>query len=183
MIEFRDDALQPHDCLVVAFTGLGHALGQIPYEFHRTLTGTDCAALYVRDLARRWYQYGPDDGCSDPQRVAAGIREAKARCGARRLVMLGNSMGGFGALLFSVLVPETDAVLAFAPQTVIIPEIVRTFGDLRWIGIWRELPAFPFGDLAALPPPRADVTLIYDHCQPSERAHVKRLVKVWPGCT
>jgi hypothetical protein len=68
MFEFRDEALKPHDCLVVAFTGLGHALGQIPFEFHRTLSGTDCAPLYVRDLARRWYQYGPDGGSAARKR-------------------------------------------------------------------------------------------------------------------
>jgi len=177
MIEIREDALKQHDCLVVAFAGLGHALGGIPYEFHRTLSGVDCAALYVRDLGRRWYQYGPGDGDSDPRQVIKRIRQAKKHCGARRLVFLGNSMGGFGALMYAALMPQADAVLAFSPQTVILPG-----HDERWLSYWQEIPNPRYGDLAALPRPKADVLLIYDEFNPLERKHIRHLLQTWPRC-
>lgn len=177
MIEFLTTELRSHNCLVVAFTGAAQGFGAIPFEFHRTMTGADCAVLFVRDRNTQWYQYGLGEE-SSPDRVEHEIREAKLRCGAKRLVMIGNSMGGFGALLFSRFVP-TDAVLAFVPQTVILPEELEALGDLRWIDTLRTVPTFYFGDLATLSPPSARVTLVFGSEEPLDREHSERLSRVW----
>jgi len=57
MIEFLEEFEGTGDHLIVAFTGVLHRMGGIPFEFHRSLGEVDAKVLFVRDLEQRWYQY------------------------------------------------------------------------------------------------------------------------------
>ncbi len=175
MITVSTDRLRPSPRLVVAFGGLQQKLGGIRSEFYRSLERLDCAALFVTDPGRRWYQYEPA--------VIAGlldeIRQAAARCGARRLVCIGNSMGGFGALLFGARL-GADAILGFAPQTAIDPAITDALGDRRWTEYQAMIPAYPFGDLAKEPPAAGRAIICRGEDFPLDIAHSGHLAAVWP---
>src|SRR4051794_4757161 len=112
MITFATDRLRRSDRLVVAFGGVRQRLRPPPKEFSRSLEQQDCAVLFVRDPQRWWWQY---DG-GQISSVLDRIRTAREETGAKRLICLGNSMGGFGALYFGARL-GADAILGFSPQT------------------------------------------------------------------
>lgn len=174
MINVRDDELRPSRHLVVAFAGVMHGYGGIPFEFIRTLGKVDCAALYVRDLGQRWYQYSrvEIDGLADR------IRRAKMETGADKLTMLGNSMGGFGALMFGALC-DADVMLAFVPQSAIAPEPMRKIGDARYDQWTSAISDFPVGDLIKLPRPRGQAIVYTGDQEPLDLAHARRLTLGW----
>jgi len=63
--------------------------------------------------------------------VAESLGDLVEGTGAKRLVVAGNSAGGYAALLFGTLL-GADLVLAFAPQTTIDPKALAEMGDHRW---------------------------------------------------
>jgi pimeloyl-ACP methyl ester carboxylesterase len=172
MIEYLETELCQSHVLAVAFTGISHGLGGIHFEFGRSLGKIRCATLLVRDIGLRWYQYGPDDP-SAAGAVVARIRYTAKRAGAKRIVCIGNSMGGFGALLYGSLL-QADAVIAFCPQTAIDPAITSAMGDRRWSNYQTNIPDYPYGDISRLPQPR-NVTVCYGSNDSLDVAHVDRL--------
>ena len=110
--------------LVVSFAGVGfgHAYEQ-KAEFGRTLgEGASPAndVCYVMDKQRSWYNLTAPRIHDWLERYSAG----------REVCTLGNSMGGFGALLFGRRLPGCRAAIAFAPQFSVRPSIVP--GEKRW---------------------------------------------------
>jgi hypothetical protein len=174
MIDFMETEVRAAKCIVVAFTGVMHGLGGIPFEFHRSLGQLDCAALFVRDLGRRWYQYTN----GDVQAAATRIRLAIARSGAERSLFLGNSMGGFGALLFGSLC-DAQAILGFAAQTAIDPAVTTAMGDTRWNSFQERIPSYPYGDLAALRAGYGRIVLCCGAGEPLDAVHADRLARTW----
>jgi acetyl esterase/lipase len=63
--------------------------------------------------------------------VADGLTRVLAARGVERLVVTGNSAGGYAALVFGTLL-GADTVLAFAPQTVLDLDLLAELGDHRW---------------------------------------------------
>jgi pimeloyl-ACP methyl ester carboxylesterase len=115
------------DTVVVAFTGIGHALGGIQKaEFGRSLgeLGLLPSSIYVIDRHRRWFNHGLASQIED------AVSQLVERLGARRAVTLGNSMGGFGAIAFARRVPGCAAAVAFCPQSSVHPEVAPF--ERRW---------------------------------------------------
>lgn len=118
---------------VVAFTGIGHAMGAIQTEEFRRALGSDRgqarhAAIFVIDRERRWY----NDGIASP--IAECVNGLMRRLGVRRCVTLGNSMGGFGAIVFARRLADCSGAIAFCPQSSVDPAIVPF--ETRWTE-WR----------------------------------------------
>lgn len=111
--------------LVVVFAGLNQNLGGVAdQEFSGSGSGAGRdAVLFVADKQRHWYA-APDVGA----RIVETVKRIAADLGVKDITALGNSMGGFGAIL---LAPRFDAraVLAFAPQISMDPSVVA---DKRW---------------------------------------------------
>jgi len=99
----------PCDTLVVAFSSLGDYL--IRPEFRKTLQDLPCARLFVMDPSCSWYWNCPNGSWEGFAYYEAQI--ATMAKGFRRVVMLGDSMGGSGALLYSHL---ATLVISFVPQ-------------------------------------------------------------------
>ncbi|KAL7551757.1 hypothetical protein ACHAWF_014946 [Thalassiosira exigua] len=108
--------------LVIAFSSLG--MGLVRFEWQGSLAklnnqlhaegGDSFDVLFVADPSQSWYQKGSRGG-----RDFVGFREYEKRIRAAsrpygRVSLVGDSMGGSGALLFSHL--ATEAVVAFSPQ-------------------------------------------------------------------
>jgi hypothetical protein len=116
---------------VLEFGGEIHdATGRLPaYEFARSLRSVPLKRVYVRDHAAAWYHKGVAGVADDIDAVADRLREI-ASC-AEDVVVLGNSAGGYGALLFGALLAAE--VHVFSPQTFIAPHLREAHGDSRWI--------------------------------------------------
>jgi len=117
--------------LAVAFGGINHGIGigVPPFEFLRSLSAQGCDAVFLRDVSQAWYQYGIDGVSTDVMGLAHWL-EARRR-GYRRTVAIGNSMGGYAALLFGCLA-GFDLIIAFSPQTTIALPDLSVLGDRRW---------------------------------------------------
>lgn len=65
-------------------------------------------SILVKDNYQTWYQF-------NTERYVAALQEELARLKAAKIVCVGSSAGGFGAILFGQLL-QADAVFAFAPR-------------------------------------------------------------------
>jgi pimeloyl-ACP methyl ester carboxylesterase len=169
--------------LLVAFGGMRGQLGMPPFEFFKATGAIPVKRLFVRDLRQAWYHRGIPGHGSSIEGVAESLGELVARHGVERLVVAGNSAGGYAALLFGSLL-GADAVLCFAPQTVIELDVLAEMDDHRWDEQLEELLAA--GDLdprwtdlrRALPGARRGATryeLYFDHSFTTDRLHAERL--------
>ena len=115
--------------LVIAFAGLKGFLGGFPaFEFRNTLSSVNVKSAFLRDHYAAWYHRGVLDVGPDIDAIVDLLRELRSQ--ADELVMIGNSAGGYAALLFgSLLGCEAHA---FSPQTFIDPEMIDAAGDRRW---------------------------------------------------
>jgi hypothetical protein len=117
--------------LIVAFGGINHGIGVgiPPFEFLHSLSAHGCDAVFVRDPRQAWYQLGIDGIGGNVPDIADWLRR---RCqGYLRSVAVGNSMGGYAALLLGRLA-DLDVTIAFNPQTTIAASDRAALNDRRW---------------------------------------------------
>lgn len=188
------DVAPRSDTLLVAFGGMRGQVGMPPFEFFKATGEIPVKRLFVRDLRQAWYHRGVPGHGETIDEVGANLLELADANGVERLVTTGNSAGGYAALVFGILL-GADAVLCFAPQTVLEPAVLDEIGDHRWDEQLRELLDADaldprWADLArALPDaaplsaarerrPRAAV--YYDATYDADRFHAERLAAV-PG--
>ena len=119
------------EVLFVTFGGIAGGLGVAPFEFAAITAGLGVDTIFVRDVRQAWYQRGLPGYGSDVAEVARSLGALVGQHPYRRVVMLGNSMGGFAALLFGALL-GADEVHAFSPQTFVSAALRRRHGDGRW---------------------------------------------------
>jgi hypothetical protein len=148
----------PESATIVSFAGIGQGLGGLQVEeFARTLTGQPGQhdLYFVIDKTRSWYNRASD------KLEAVMLPQLTGRC----VVTLGNSMGGFGALLFGARWPGCEAAIAFVPQYSVHPQVVpaeHRFDELvQAIGDWRFETCVP----ATSPACRRLVFFGLDHAQ------------------
>jgi pimeloyl-ACP methyl ester carboxylesterase len=151
---------------VVSFAGIGYALGGIQVEeFRKSLDGSSFDIYYVIDKERRWY-----NGCYDA--VVSTINRSLA---ARRIdesVTLGNSMGGFGAVLFAGAFDRCRRAVAFSPQSSVSPAIAP-FED-RWREWTQHIAHWHVPD--AIPCMKRDIeyVLFFGAADPRDQRHADR---------
>ncbi len=123
---------QPPTTLLIAFGGLASRLDGIPpFEFLSALSGTAARRVFVRDLNQSWYQEGVRGVSTTLDATTAALRALVTESGARRVVTLGVSAGGFAAIYFGCQL-DADFVLAFGPQTFTSRQLRRWHRDRRW---------------------------------------------------
>ena len=104
---------------IVSFTGIGMRMQSQPVEeFLKTLNTLwpDASKYFVIDKERSWYEHSFTQ-------VVCRLVPLLARYD--EVVLIGNSMGGFGALLFSGLLPNVRKAIAFVPQFSVAPHITQ----------------------------------------------------------
>ncbi|MDQ1078455.1 hypothetical protein QE401_000981 [Pseudoroseomonas cervicalis] len=98
------------ECLVIAISGVRAGTPITGFDFYNGLTRrrrTD--TLFLRDQKRSWYN--AEEGWDEVLRLIAATAAARPY---RRIVVLGASMGAYGALLVGPLLPRA-MVVALAP--------------------------------------------------------------------
>ncbi len=125
------DLERDSDTLLIAFGGMRGLLGMPPFEFFNATGKIPVKRLFVRDLRQAWYHRGVPGFGATLDEFAASLLELVQRHDVRRLVMTGNSAGGYAALVFGRLL-GADTVLCFAPQTVLDLDVLASWDDHRW---------------------------------------------------
>lgn len=131
------DGARAADTLLVLFAGLGPTHGTPRFEFLRAAASLPVQRLYLRDHVQAWYQRGVLGLGDDIASTARALQERIDAARVRRLVVAGNSAGGYAALLFGHLL-RADAVLAFSPRSFVGWRQRVRHRDFRR---WRELAA------------------------------------------
>jgi len=176
--------------LLVAFGGMRGELGMPPFEFFKATEGIAVKKLFVRDLPQAWYHRGIPGHGDTLADCAASLRRLIDRRGVDRLVVAGNSAGGYAAMIFGALM-EADVALCFAPQTVLDLEVLSEFDDHRWDEQLRALFAAGAIDrrfidvrhaLADAPSVRTAFDVYFDEDFEVDRLHAER-VESAPGVT
>ena len=154
--------------LVVAFTGVGHGIGEIQTE---EFTGVSLGearrhVVFVIDTQRSWYSAPGIQG-----RIIEAIDSVVAKVRPSRIFTLGNSMGGFGALLLAERI-GAEAAVAFAPQFTMRRDVIR---ERRWA---RYRPAMNESALDTLDGPltgKSRAYAIFGANERLDRPHAKAL--------
>jgi len=169
---------------VVAFAGPAHALGSVgnAFEFMHQLHSQGADAILMRDRNRAWYQRGVVGVGPSAASVVGFVRGLT--CPNRRVITMGNSMGGFAAILFGVLA-GVDEVIAVAPQTFMDPENrakhgITTFKEFIDAPEWN--PASPYLDLAKVlrdhAPCKTRIRIFYGDRAREDEIHARHLAEL-----
>jgi len=117
--------------LLVTFGGIQQGIGIPVFEFFNSVKDIDCDKIFIRDFNQTWYQKGVDKDIDTLDKLVNYLQETIAKHDYKRICFMGNSMGGYAAILFGTLL-NIDKVIAFAPQT-FIGKWDRLFNnDRRW---------------------------------------------------
>lgn len=117
--------------LYLFFGGIMGEIGMPPFEFYRSSEILGYSRIFLRDLNQAWYQRGLPTIGADVHAVGEYLRLKIRESGATDVYFVGNSMGGYAALMFCALLRQGQAI-AFAPQTFVSREKRRQHGDDRW---------------------------------------------------
>ena len=180
------DLESPSRTLLIAFGGMRGRIGMPPFEFLKLTGEIPVKRLFLRDLRQAWYHEGlPPDGRGLLD-VAEELRRTIAAQAVDRLVVTGNSAGGYAALVFGTLL-GADSVLAFAPQTILDLGELETMNDHRWDERLTAVTAAgsldpDWTDLAAAlarePFAKPDRKVFFDETLRQDRLHAERLAGV-----
>lgn len=136
------------------------------------------SVVLIRDPQYHWYQDGIG-GLGDVERSVEYVRTLNRI--RPRVIAMGVSMGGFGALLYGILA-EIPEIIALAPQTVIGT-------DPRWRDNWMHISHRPYPDIAALLPCKSEIKVYIGNeaGQQLDFAHYDRIkfncyLRQVPGC-
>ncbi|NII12136.1 alpha/beta hydrolase [Oleiagrimonas sp. C23AA] len=119
--------------LYVFFGGMAAGIVIPPFEFYNSAKILEHNKMFVRDFAQSWYHTGLPGISQDIPGTVAYLRRTIDALAPERTYFVGNSMGGFAAMLFAGLTGVGE-VIAFAPQTFISPWLRWRHGDRRWRG-------------------------------------------------
>jgi hypothetical protein len=103
-----------------------------PFEFVKTTKYASYCRLFLRDVFGIWYHRGLAGHTNDIDETIELLSSDIKERGFREVVCVGNSAGGFAAILFGVGI-GTDLVHAFSPQTFLDKWRMLRHRDLRWI--------------------------------------------------
>lgn len=104
---------------IVAFSARDAKPHQFHF-FHLSKFFPDSAKILVRDPSATWYNTGLPGVGDTVEELAARIRHEVAGFGAKQILTIGMSMGGYAAILFGCLT-QADRAIALVPQTLLDP--------------------------------------------------------------
>src|SRR5690554_537187 len=92
--------LQGNKNLLVSFGGIYQGLGIPVFEFFNSISDIECDKIFLRDFNQAWYHKGVDSNLDDMEKVIEFLRSTIRKNKYDKVCFLGNSMGGYAALLF-----------------------------------------------------------------------------------
>ena len=127
----EENLVEGSERLLFFFGGIAGAIGMPPFEFYRAAEALEHSRVFLRDPSQAWYQRGLPELGPDALSIGKYLEKKVVDSGATEVRFVGNSMGGFAALLFCAMLRGGSAI-AFAPQAFVSVEKRRQHGDERW---------------------------------------------------
>lgn len=157
---------------VVSFAGVGFALGGIQVEeFRRSLDGSDFDIYFVIDKQRQWYNGSYDI-------IVEVINSSLRARSIHTTFTLGNSMGGFGAVLFAGVLCQCRRAVAFSPQSSVHRD--RAPFEDRWQEWTSSVADWCVPDAVDHMRDGVDYAFFFGSTEPRDLAHAKRFAAA-PG--
>jgi pimeloyl-ACP methyl ester carboxylesterase len=128
------------DLVLVAFGGRGNQIGMPPFEFLNLLSEVPVGKIFVRDIQQLFYQGGVVGLGQTIEEVATALESLLA--GRQKVAFIGNSGGGYAALLFGALL-GIEQVMAISPQTFYCRSLRRLHKDQRWNDTVKDIYRLP----------------------------------------
>ncbi len=123
-----DFFFQGYENLYVCFSGFFPDEKGIPvFEFKNMMSKSGSSCLFIKDVFKCWYQLGID-GLGTSLQDTIDFLEGFIKP-YKNTVFVGNSMGGYAAILFGLLIEPTN-VVAISPQSYLKNDDV--LNDHRW---------------------------------------------------
>lgn len=113
------------------FGGIAAGIAMPVFEFYESAKILNHSKIFLRDFRQCWYQKGLPGVGSDIRSIQDFVHRQINQIGPRQVFFVGNSMGGFAAILLATLIGAGEAI-AFAPQTFIDPQNRLRHWDMRW---------------------------------------------------
>lgn len=189
---FSEDLLKDHsvsvlydfeadsDVLLMTFSGVGIGIGVPFFEFLKVLNPHNIKKILVRDVHKSWYHAGLEGVSKDIDGSIPALRQLIAESGAKTVIILGNSMGGYAALLYGALL-GVDEVLAFAPTTFADNwNRIKNFDYRRMYKYLRNAPepSRQYYDLVNVPGiDQPEIHIFFDNKFRTDRAHAEHLAR------
>ena len=117
--------------LYIIFGGKNTGIGMPPFEFCRASNILNENKVFVRDISQAWYHCGLSGITKDIDSTAIYLKKVIHSYQPKETILIGNSMGGFAAILFASLIKNCRAI-AFAPQTFLGPVSRLKNNEWRW---------------------------------------------------
>jgi hypothetical protein len=127
----REEPIKGSQKLYIIFGGKNAGTGIAPFEFCNASNILNENRVFIRDLSQSWYHMGLPGLSNDIDSTANYLKQLIQRYSPSETILVGNSMGGFAAILFASLVQNCRAI-AFAPQTFISPQKRFANSERRW---------------------------------------------------
>lgn len=150
--------------LVVSFSGVGRKRGVLPPpEFVGSASNYgENHVLFIADSTRSWM-----NGKGVAEAIAKLVAQFRNFHGITEIVAMGNSMGGFGALVLADMLP-VKTVIAFAPQFSMHPDLMPE--ETRWAYFRDAITDWPIPDVGALNNPDTTYFMLHS-AHPWEARH------------
>ena len=118
--------------LYIFFGGIQGRLAMPTFEFYNSANIINENKVFIRDLSQSWYQKGLLGLCADVPSIVEYLNKMINDINPDKIFFVGNSMGGYAAILFAALVGKGEAI-AFSPQTFLTKKMREIHTDNRWI--------------------------------------------------
>lgn len=124
-----------HKTLIVCFGGMALQFGGIlPFEFLNYLSSlySDICDLYFFiDKNQCWYHKGIQGITNNIDESVSYINDIIKNGNYERVLFMGISAGGYGAILFGSLCNNVNNVISFVPQTILKNPINPNYSNLK----------------------------------------------------
>jgi pimeloyl-ACP methyl ester carboxylesterase len=104
------------------------------------LLGQSFHRIHLRDRSLSWYLHGLPGLGSNLLRTLDALASQVRALAPTRVLTLGQSMGGYGAILYGLAL-GADRIVAFGALSTMDPAVARAQGDPRWLSVMERLQA------------------------------------------
>lgn len=133
--------------LVISFTSYGtHSIPAGDFEWKNIVGSFAVHKIFMRDSFQHWYRSACLGFSPSLLHTIASIKAYIATHGITKVITIGSSMGGHGALLFGSLL-HADHCISLAPQVNLHRDFLLPNGDLRWQAKMTEINMIGYDDL------------------------------------
>ena len=166
--EVREVWMPGSDKLLIVFSGFGGRL----FNYMSITSKYDYNRIFLRDPRKVWYHWGIEGQTRNIEGTAEYLIERIAERGIRKVATLGNSGGGYAALVFGWLL-SADVVHAFSAQTMLEEDHPRLQVLRKDADVCPQY--FDVKPLLADPNGRTKYHIYYSFTAERDKAHAERL--------